>query len=369
MNAAFGGAFAGRRVLVTGHTGFKGAWLSWWLRRLGASVAGIALPEPPSDPNLFDALGLADVVQDLRFDLADAGQAAEAIGGFGPQVVFHLAAQALVRRGYTHPLQTVQSNVLATANVLEAVRATKSVGAAVVASTDKSYRNDERGRPFRETDPLQGNDPYSATKASADMVASAWALLPGMPPVAIVRSGNVVGGGDWGEDRLVPDLVRACATGESAAVRHPDSVRPWQDVRDCLAGYLRVAQQLLAGEEESGAAYNFGSSPDDRLTVAEVADVVVDAYGQGGWHAATGSASAAEAVLLLLDSGRARERLGWRPVWPALEAIRHASGWYREFSAGANARDLCDAALDAYERRAAEERLPWAQTVSAALKD
>lgn len=349
----FRGAFRRRRVIVTGHTGFKGAWLTRWLQLLGADVLGISLPATDS-PNLFQDLRLE--LADHRFDIADAHRTAAALRAFRPDVVFHLAAQSLVGRGYDAPLETFRTNVQGTAAVLDAVRGLDSVRSVVVATSDKCYRNDDSGRAFLESDPLGGIDPYSASKAGAEMVVGAYRALPGMPVLTSVRAGNVVGGGDWAEKRLVPDMVRALQRNATAALRSPSSRRPWQHVLDCLAGYLTIAQRHLQGPPVADT-YNFGPDAAAILTVRELADLVIAAWGSGRWEVAPEPLR--ESAVLALDSSQARRDLGWRPVFEIGDAIHESVRWYREASTS-EAKALCDSAIADYAMRARVAGAHWA---------
>jgi len=350
-----GAVYAGRRVFVTGHTGFKGAWLSRWLVRCGAEVTGYAL-EPPTDPSLFRALRLRNDVRHIVADVRDHERLAGAMVEARPEVVFHLAAQPLVRESYSAPRPTFDTNVMGTVNVLEAARRSASVSAVVIVTSDKCYRNVRDGRPHLEDDPLGGLDPYSSSKGCAELVTGSYAasfFAEGSCAVASARAGNVIGGGDWAADRIVPDCVRALAAGEPVQVRNPDAVRPWQHVLEPLAGYLRLGESLLGEGHEFAGPWNFGPSPGDQgLTVRWVVERFLAEWGCGSW-AAAGDQSAApgEAAQLNLDSGKASARLGWVPSWGAAEAVRRTAAWYRSYyERPASALDLVDEDLRVYER-------------------
>lgn len=333
MKALFGGVYHGRRVLVTGHTGFKGSWLVLWLHQLGARVSGLALPAQgaPNHSRLL-RLPLAEALVDVR----DAALVRSALQRFEPEVVFHLAAQPLVRRSYREPAATFDTNVMGLVNLLEAVRATPSVRVVVNATTDKCYRNQHPGQPLREADPLGGHDPYSASKACAEIVSASYraAFLAHddgrghAVALATARAGNVVGGGDWGEDRLIPDLVRAATAATVAPIRHPAAVRPWQHVLEPLAGYLCLGQQLLADPAGAAEAWNFGPPPQAHRQVREVIDAFADAW-PAVRYAIDTRAHAHEAHSLHLDCGKAQQRLRWHAVWDLPTTLRRSALWYR----------------------------------------
>lgn len=332
----------GQSVLVTGHTGFKGGWLSLWLHELGAQVHGYSLDPRPA-PSLFDAARVNSILaSDIRADLADRRRLAESIERARPKVVFHLAAQPLVRESYRNPLATLASNVMGTAHVLDAARNFDSIKAIVVVTTDKVYENRETAHAYCETDPLGGHDPYSASKAAAEIVTSSYrrSYFTGdqghSARVATARAGNVIGGGDWAEDRLIPDCLRAFASGKPARVRFPLSVRPWQHVLDPIAGYLLLAQQLLSPEGgEYAKAWNFGPDERCRSTVGEVAGLAARYWGeQATVEPDAGSSHPHEAALLTLDSAFARRALGWKPLWSLEQAVERTVSWQRAWKRG-----------------------------------
>ena len=339
MKAQF---WRGRRVLVTGHTGFKGAWLSLWLARMGAKVAGYSLA-PPTRPSLFEAAGISSLMTSSNVaDVRDGARLASELKASAAEIVFHLAAQSLVRRGYAEPAETFSTNVMGTINVLEAVRAVGGVRAVVVATSDKCYLNRGQSVAFREEDPLGGEDPYSASKAAAEIAVAAWRSAyfsaPEAARMATVRAGNVIGGGDWAEDRLIVDLVRAFARNEAARIRYPQATRPWQHVLDALAGYLELAERLCAPGDEYASAWNFGPDPAGVQTVAEVADKAAALWGGGArWERESG-AHPPEAASLRLDASRARARLGWRPRLDLRDTLQWTMEWYRAWH-GAGGQD------------------------------
>ncbi len=358
----FNGYYKGRKVLITGHTGFKGAWLAWWLGRLGAEVAGISL-EPPSRPNLFEALGVGETCLDRRRDIRAVEPLTREIGAFKPEVVFHMAAQSLVRRGYGVPLETLDTNIMGTANVIEAARKAGSVAALVAVTTDKCYRNDDRGVAFAEDDPLGGHDPYSASKAAAEMVVTAYRSITDgtVPPLASVRAGNVIGGGDWAEDRLVPDMVRAFAGGRPAEIRQPHAVRPWQHVLEPLAGYLELGHRLAAGDATCRQAFNLGPDEAACIPVSEVAEAFLTTWKGGSWKdvSAGQGGEPREAKVLRLSNARAVRDLGWRPLLDVATALEWTSEWYRAYHQGDDIRALTDRQIDDYTQKGREAGLPW----------
>ena len=358
----------GREVLVTGHTGFKGSWLCLWLARLGARVTGYALPPekgPEGEAPLFEAAEVRSILAShVEADLRDRALLAKVWQESGATVLFHLAAQPLVREGYREPYETFEVNALGTAAVLETLRQVGRPAAVVLVTTDKCYENFEEVWGRRETDPLGGHDPYSASKAGAELAAAAWRrsffpvekLKEHGVRVATARGGNVIGGGDWAAERLVPDLARAALAGWQALVRNPNSVRPWQHVLDCLAGYLCLAERLLA-EPESHiwcSAWNFGPEAGDFWPVGRLADSFCAAWGSGaGWQDASEPGAEAEASLpetgfLSLCIDKAGRFLGWRPHWDTAQAVTWAAAWYKASAkpgfqaATACGRDIAD---------------------------
>jgi len=340
----------GRRVLLTGHTGFKGGWLAIWLAQLGAEVTGLALP-PATKPDLFTLAdvqrGLSHRLCDIRDRAAVAGIVAEA----RPELVFHLAAQPLVRAGYAAPVETFDTNVMGTVNLLEACRNAPGLRVVVVVTTDKVYRNLERPDPYREDDPLGGHDPYSASKAAAEIVTASYRdsyLAQAGIAVATARAGNVIGGGDWSDDRLLPDAVRSWQAGTTLDVRRPDAVRPWQHVLEATYAYLRLAETLWT-RPDLASPYNFGPDTTEVAPVRAVIDLARAAYGAGETRFGAVDAGPHEAGLLRLEIAKARAVLGLAPRWPLAEAVRRTMAWYRALHDGANARALCEADIRAFE--------------------
>jgi len=327
----FNDVYQGRRVLITGHTGFKGSWLALWLQELGARVTGVALP-PDSTPNHWDLMNLD--IADCRVDIRDSENLRRTVADSRPEIVFHLAAQPLVRRSYRDPLETWSTNVMGTANLLEACRHTDCVRAVVVVTTDKVYENREWGWGYREIDRLGGHDPYSASKAATELVVSsfrrAFSNDGHAPLLATARAGNVIGGGDWSEDRLIADAVRAISSRVSLEIRSPQATRPWQHVLECLNGYLLLGQFLLGGRSEYADAWNFGPDPDGNRTVSEVLGIFRAHWPELTWHTAAEPQSH-EATLLYLDNAKVKKHLGWRPVWTLNTALAITADWYRSY--------------------------------------
>ncbi|WP_415643899.1 CDP-glucose 4,6-dehydratase [Sphingomonas antarctica] len=332
----------GRRVLITGDTGFKGSWLSLWLADLGALVAGFALPAA-TDPSLFESARIGDLVEHTDGDIRDLDAVERVVQQTAPEVVFHLAAQPLVRYSYQAPIETYATNVMGTAHVLDACRRQSSVKAIIVVTTDKCYENREWVWPYRESDPLGGHDPYSSSKGAAELVASAYRRsyfgVDGAPLLATVRAGNVIGGGDWSTDRLIPDFVRAFERGERVRIRSPRAVRPWQHVLEALDGYLTIAARLLKGDRAVATAWNFGPDQEDARSVSWIATRMVELFGAGGWDQDE-APQAHEATMLMLDCSKARQELGWRPAWPVAKALERVVAWHRGAADGGDARAL-----------------------------
>ncbi|MBC7490414.1 MAG: CDP-glucose 4,6-dehydratase [Glaciimonas sp.] len=325
----FGNAYRNRSVLVTGHTGFKGSWLVLWLQMMGAKVTGISLP-PETLPNHWGLLGLD--VESHYIDIRNEELIRQKIVETKPEIVFHLAAQPLVRRSYRKPLETWATNVMGTANVLDACRQVEELAAIVVVTTDKCYENKEWVWGYREIDPLGGHDPYSASKGGSELVAGSYRRsffnAPSSPLLATARAGNVIGGGDWSEDRLIPDLVRSVEAGKSLEIRSPNATRPWQHVLECLSGYLMLGQKLLEGNKTCADAWNFGPDREGNRQVKQVLAALKADWPSVEWNCSE-TPQPHEAQLLHLDSGKAREILSWRPVWSFDESVEATADWYR----------------------------------------
>jgi CDP-glucose 4,6-dehydratase len=344
--------WTGRRVFVTGHTGFKGSWLTFWLKRMGAHVAGYALP-PETEPALFNVLELLGPDDEIA-DITEASKLKERMIAFEPEVVLHLAAQALVRRSYEDPLGTFSTNVVGTVAVLDAARQTASVRALVFVSSDKCYENREWDWSYREIDSLGGHDPYSASKGAAEIVVAAMRrsyFVPhctnGHPArIASVRAGNVIGGGDWSRDRLVPDIITQCARGGEVLIRSPRAVRPWQHVLEPVAAYLAVAQRLCGHDPGIDTSFNIGPADADIRSVLDVAEMVIDQMGSGRLILDENPQGPHEASQLRLDSAKARRQLGWRPRLCLEEAVRMTVDWYKGFQAGEDPQRLMANQID-----------------------
>ncbi len=368
MTALFDGAFSGKTVLVTGHTGFKGSWLSLWLTELGAKVVGLALP-PDTKPSLYEQLGLDRLMDSRIGDVRDEALVARVLGEARPAFVFHLAAQPLVRRSYDAPVETFAVNVLGLAHLLEAVRKTDSVRVCQIITTDKCYENREDERACSEEDRLGGRDPYSSSKACAELVVSSYrdSFFPPSKTghgvsLSSTRAGNVIGGGDWATDRLLPDSARALLRGQKIVIRNQRSVRPWQFVLDPLSGYLRLASLQAKAPASYAEPWNFGPNPGSARTVGQVAGLVVRAWGSGAWTSAPADPSAPhEAGFLQLDSAKAARRLQWRPVYDLEQAVEETVAWYRASGErGFNALASTRRQINSYAQAATQAGLSWA---------
>lgn len=347
------GFWRGRRVLVTGHTGFKGSWLAVWLHALGADVYGFASP-PPTTPSLFELTQLDELVHSITGDVRDLEGVRGAVAESRPEIIFHLAAQSLVHASLADPVGTYSTNVLGTAHLLEAVRAPgRDVRAVVCVTSDKCYSNREWDWGYRENDPLGGHDPYSSSKACQELVAASYrdAVFDGEVDLATARAGNVIGGGDWAEHRLVPDVMRAALEGRSVTVRNPASVRPWQHVLDPLLGYLILAQRLAGDGDGVAEAWNFGPPIEEAQPVSWLVERLRERWpGKFDVELAPASTGDHEARLLQLDATKARRRLGWAPRWSLERAIDATVEWYDAYGAGRDMRAVTLAQIEAFGR-------------------
>jgi CDP-glucose 4,6-dehydratase len=340
----------GRKVLLTGHTGFKGSWMTLWLRSMGAEVTGYALA-PIGAFNLWDIVGAG--TRSIIGDIRDPRRVGEVVDDVRPQMVIHMAAQALVRESYRDPLGTYGSNVMGTGSVLQACRKAPDLQCVVVVTSDKVYENHDAGRAFVETDRLGGHDPYSNSKACTELLVESFrdSYFKDGPPIATVRAGNVIGGGDWSADRLIPDCVRALETRVPVTLRYPDAIRPWQHVLEPLSGYLALARALVLTPDAAPRAVNFGPDPASFCTVREVVETFSSRFqGKPGWQPDGGS-HPAEAQALTLSSALAEKTLGWRPVLELEESLSWTADWYRAFAAGENMLAFSEAQLAQYLNR------------------
>ncbi|MEM0952915.1 MAG: CDP-glucose 4,6-dehydratase [Pseudomonadota bacterium] len=346
------GFWQGKRVVVTGHTGFKGAWLTLWLREMEADVLGIALD--PFEEGIYTKARIETGISDTRLDIRQGEPLKDAIAAFRPDVVFHLAAQSLVRESYRDPVTTYETNVLGTLNVLEAVRACSSIRASVMVTSDKCYENTETGEPFTEKDPMGGHDPYSSSKGCMELLVASYfkSFLsdPGKTAgLATARAGNVIGGGDVAEDRLIPDLIRQSSESGSVLIRNPKAVRPWQHVLEPLSGYLLLAERLWGAPAEFSEAWNFGPDDVDMVPVQRIVERFTELYpGDINWRHQKGD-EPHEAELLRLDCLKAKQRLGWYPRWGIDQALEKIVEWWVACDAGKDMRTLATQQIQQYE--------------------
>lgn len=332
------GIYKNKKVLITGHTGFKGSWLSLWLKELGAEVIGYSL-DPPTKPNLFDSINLKDKIVDIRGNIRNEEHLASVFKKYSPEIVFHLAAQPLVRLSYKEPKLTYETNVMGTVNLLEAVRKTNSVKVCIIVTSDKCYENKEWVYGYRETDPVGGYDPYSSSKGCAELVTAAYRRSFFNPEdyerthnvaLSSVRAGNIIGGGDWREDRLIPDCIRALSQNKTVVLRNPKAIRPWQYILEPLAGYLLLGSLMYGEGQKYSGAWNFGPNDKRYLTVEEIVKLVVAYWGEGN-YAVERIKDFHEAGLLKLDINKAITLLRWRPIYNIDETVKRTIDWYKNF--------------------------------------
>jgi CDP-glucose 4,6-dehydratase len=355
MNPDF---WAGKRVFLTGHTGFKGSWISLWLQSLNAELTGFALPAP-THPSLFEEARVAEGMKSITGDIRDLASIQQAIHEAQPEIVIHMAAQPLVRYSYQNPVETYATNVMGTVHVLESVRASPGVKAMVNITTDKCYENREWAWGYRENEPMGGYDPYSNSKGCAELVTSAYRSSFFNPSayaqhgvgLATVRAGNVIGGGDWSQDRLIPDILSAFEAGRVVNIRNPHSIRPWQHVLEPLHGYLTLAERLCAGGPGYGEGWNFGPNDEDAKPVGWIVEQMAQLWGDGAkWQVDAGE-HPHEATYLKLDISKARSRLGWHPSLRLTEALKLVVDWSRQRQGGAEIRKLTLDQIQAYQNR------------------
>jgi CDP-glucose 4,6-dehydratase len=336
--------WSGKRVFLTGHTGFKGAWLSFWLDQLGAIVKGYSLP-PITKPDLFDVLDISTHCESVFGDIRDRQNLATEINHFEPEIVFHLAAQPFVRHSYKHPVDTFETNIMGSMNLLECCRQTRSIKTVLMVTTDKVYENKENRQMFNEDAPLGGHDPYSASKAASELIANAYKKSffdpDGCVKLVTMRAGNIIGGGDWSEDRLIPDCVRARETGEQLDVRYPNAVRPWQHVTDALKGYLTLAEKMAGENKPLPNAFNFGPTGQSQITVHEILEMVGLRWKDKlRWQFSETAGAQHEAGFLALDSSRAASLLGWKPSFDVTQSIDKTIDWYDQYFKNSSLSDI-----------------------------
>jgi CDP-glucose 4,6-dehydratase len=349
----------GKRVFLTGHTGFKGAWLSLWLSKLGAKVTGFAL-EPPTTPSLFRIASIDEKVISCTGDIRNFDFFSNQVSTAKPEIVIHMAAQALVRESYKNPVDTYATNIMGTVHLLEIIRTVPSVKAAVIVTSDKCYENRERSQAYRENEPMGGYDPYSSSKGCAELATNAYRrsfFNPAVPEsspalIATVRAGNVIGGGDWAEDRIIPDCMKAILENRKIIIRNPDAIRPWQHVLEPLHGYLILAQKLYENGKSYAEPWNFGPDDQDAITVKDLVKKLCDMWKGKAEFTVSNDAGPHEAHFLKLDSTKARSRLGWKPVWNINRALESITDWYEAFQDGQTMSDVCLKQIEEYETTA-----------------
>lgn len=363
MEYLFGNIFKSQKVLVTGHTGFKGSWLALWLLSLGAEVIGYSLDDLPTEPSNFELTGIGRFITDIRGDICDLEKVHHTFANHKPEIVFHLAAQPVVLHGYNQPQPTFHINTLGTVNVLEAIRKSDSVKAAVCITTDKVYENREWLWGYRETDRLGGYDPYSASKAMAELAVAAYRQSyfsdPNSPVVASARAGNVIGGGDFADYRLIPDCMRALMENVPISIRHPSSIRPWQHVLESVSGYLWLAANLIKHGSDYAEAWNFGPLEHVGVTTSTLAEKLVTLWGTGSWVSTGTESSEVETNLLRLSSEKAAARLGWRPVYNWEETLAEIVDWYKAYQSGEEMFTVGQKQIKRYVEKAKKMKLAW----------
>lgn len=357
-----------RKVLITGHTGFKGSWLACWLMQLGAQVTGYSLPAP-TDPSNYDLCSLEKRITSIVGDVRDVDHLTAVVEEQKPEIIFHLAAQPLVRLSYEEPRETFETNIMGVVNLFEAVRRTSSTKALVNITSDKCYENREWAWGYRENDPMGGFDPYSSSKGCSELVTAAYTrsffpvekLAEHGVAVGSVRAGNVIGGGDWALDRLIPDCMRSLVAGEPIGIRNPGAVRPWQHVLEPLSGYLWLGSLLMSGYGQYTGGWNFGPEITDTEPVGSIVDRIVHRWGEGSWELTGEGQFRHEAAFLRLDCSKAWQKLGWAPIWSLKEALDQTIDWYRlYYDGGSNMYDRIVSEIDDYSHLAAKKDLPWA---------
>lgn len=358
MINSFNNIYEGKKILITGHTGFKGSWLSLWLKELGAEVIGYSL-EPNTKPSLFRIVGLEKNIIHTTGDIRDEDHLKKIFKKYNPEIVFHLAAQPLVRRSYKEPKLTYETNIIGTVNLLEAVRHTDSVKVLVNATTDKCYENKECNYSYKETDPMGGYDPYSSSKGAAELIISAYRnSFLNNKAIASARAGNVIGGGDWSEDRLIPDCVRSLVKKEKIIIRNPESIRPWQYMLEPLSGYLWLGCLMWQNPQQYSEGWNFGPEKDGNLSVEEIVKKTIEIW-QTGIYEIQRDDLIHEAKLLMLDINKAKTRLNWKPVYGVMEAIENTVNWYKYYYNNNSIEDYSINEIKKYTSKAMELNLDW----------
>ncbi len=357
--------FSGKTVLVTGHTGFKGSWLSVWLNMLGAKVVGLGLAAN-TEPSCFELLNISNDIDDRRLDIRDRDQVESIFSEVQPDFVFHLAAQALVRESYRDPVTTMETNVLGTANVLSGLRHVRKPSVAIMVTSDKSYRNDEVPWGYRENDVIGGKDPYSGSKSACELVISSFcqSFFPraGLVRIGIGRAGNVVGGGDWNADRIVPDCVRAWVSGQQLELRNPNATRPWQHVLEPVSGYMNLAIKLSGSDILHGEAFNFGPLPTQNCSVKQLVIALSEKWGGVSWCEAEKEGAKFEAGLLKLNCDKALHHLNWRPVLSLDELVEMTVNLYKMFYSNTDkAKSLMEEQINQYQKKLATRGAFWAK--------
>ncbi len=363
MKNSFSDFYKNKKVLITGHTGFKGSWMALWLLQLGAEVVGYAL-DPYTERDNFVLSNLPEKVVDIRGDIRDFERFNSVVEKYKPEIIFHLAAQPIVRLSYEIPRETIETNVMGTENVLESFRKSESAKVLVIITSDKAYENKEWIWGYRENDPVGGYDPYSASKGMVELLSSAYMRSFFNPKdfekhgkvIATVRAGNVIGGGDWAKDRIIPDCIRALEENKPIEIRNPQSVRPWQHVLEPLNGYLLLASKMQDDPAKYSGAWNFGPNPESVITVKEVVEKVIKYYGKGTWKDMSNPAELHEAKLLNLDTSKARFFLGWRPKLNVDEAIQMTVEWYKRYQRG-NVDKMCESQISLFVERGKIKKL------------
>lgn len=360
MQELFSGIYKNRKVLVTGHTGFKGSWLTAWLTQMGANVSGYSL-EPNTNPAIFNILKLQNNINHTIADIRDYESLTKAINNFKPEIIFHMAAQPLVRYSYKHPRYTYETNVMGTVNLLEAARNCDSVKVFINVTSDKCYENIEKVYAYKETDRFGGHDPYSNSKGASELITSAYRNI--MPDIAVAsgRAGNVIGGGDWSEDRLIPDCVRAISNNQEIIIRNPNATRPWQHVLEPISGYLHLASVLWQNPDKYTEGWNFGPEHDSVLPVGNVVSELINLWGQGSYKVVADN-KMHEAGLLMLDITKAKQNLNWQPVYTIQQALNETVSWYKDYYAGGNLIELTEKQISNYIKTAQKKNISWSIT-------